>query len=83
MEPEDVRNELETYFPGAIGCFDRDSGSGKIVGDLVWDQFDNVEFLERQRRVFMRLREVFGLDAQQISLIFTYTPDEYHDLAAA
>ena len=58
-------------------------GAQKLNGYMVWPGFDRVEMLDRQTNLYNYLRSQLGLDAQRISIIFTYTPDEFALMSAA
>ena len=61
-----------------------DTDSGKVGGRVIWNGFDGYNSLRRQNRIFSLLRRQLSTsDAQNISFIFTYTPDEYEQLQAA
>lgn len=52
-------------------------------GYVLSEDFAGLSFLERQKRVFDVLRAEIESDVQLISMLFTYTPDEYAVLQAS
>jgi acid stress-induced BolA-like protein IbaG/YrbA len=43
-------------------------------------EFRGVAVPERQRWIWNRLRDKFGEDATQVSLVVAYSPDEWEDV---
>jgi stress-induced morphogen len=82
MEAADVIRVLRAAFPDAEFEIDRDATTGKIGGRMVSAAFAGRSFLQRQNRIHNLLRREFGPEAQELSLIFTYTPQEYAALEA-
>lgn len=80
---EEVINILQARFPDAVIRLEKDDDSEYINGNIVWAGFRDVSFLERQRLVYNPLRDALGDRAQQVSMVFTYTPNEYEQLKAA
>ena len=76
---------LEAAFPqkneiGDFASFEYDEGIGRFVGDVVNHEFRGVTVSERQRWVWDRLREAFGEESQEVSLILTYSPEEWEEV---
>ncbi|HTQ08561.1 MAG TPA: hypothetical protein VMI31_00675 [Fimbriimonadaceae bacterium] len=65
---------------GDFASFEYDSGIQKFVGDVVSHEFRGVAVPERQRWVWDRLREVFGDESQEVSLVLTYSPEEWAEV---
>jgi len=72
---------LSALFPsdenGNVCHFAYDSDLGKYVGDVVNREFRGLSVAERQRRIWDRIRESFGSDLQEISLVLAFSPEEY------
>ena len=77
---ERIADVLRRNFVGATVSLDRDVGSEKINGSLLWDGFAGHGFLWRQNTLVRVLRRELGPDATVISHIFTYTPNEYEQM---
>ena len=60
--------------------FEFDASLGKFVGHIVHHEFRGLPVAERQRRIWDELRRVFGEDVQRISLVLTYSPDEWEEV---
>ncbi len=76
---------LEAAFPqqkeiGDFASFEYDNGIERFVGDVINHEFRGVPVPERQRWVWDRLRETFGEESQMVSLVLTYTPDEWEEV---
>jgi acid stress-induced BolA-like protein IbaG/YrbA len=74
---------LQRHFAGSEANIELEPTTGLYNGHLLWEQFENLSFVERQKSVFDVLRAEFGAEAQQIGMIFTYTPAQYAELLAA
>ncbi len=79
---ERVRELIEGQYAGAEVNVDF-GGAQKLNGYLVWSGFDGIEMFDRQTSLYSYLRSRLGADAQRISIIFTYTPDEFSLMNAA
>lgn len=67
---------LRQKFPGATTELEAVPGEN-VSGFLYWQGFEDEEQLERQRRVWDVLRATLTPDERQnVSAIFTLTPDE-------
>jgi stress-induced morphogen len=80
---EAILNALRTEFPDVHGNIEFERATDRYNGHVVSAGFATLSFVERQRRVFDKLRSQLGPDAQLISMLFTYTPTEYEQLQAA
>ncbi len=81
---QQISEILKRELPDAQIEIERDADSGKVGGHVVWQGFAGSNSLRRQNRIFSLLRrEISTSEAQDISFIFTYTPDEYSQLQAA
>ena len=83
MEAKDIIEALRARFDNATVEIEFEETTDRFNGHLTWEGFQEVSFLERQRMVYGFLREKFGADAQNISMIFTYTPFEREEILAA
>jgi acid stress-induced BolA-like protein IbaG/YrbA len=70
---------LKTY-PDAQLDIGRRNGMERISGRVITHAFDNLEPIDRQMTMWELIRQRFGSESQDISLILTYTPDEYRRL---
>ena len=52
-------------------------------GFIIWEGFAPLSFLERQNLIHATLQNAPDAEAQQIGMLFTYTPNEYEQLQAA
>lgn len=82
MEQE-VLNALRPYFPDVEGHIMLEATTDRYNGHLLSANFQGLTFVERQKQVFDILRQAIGPETQCISMLFTYTPDEYELLQAA
>jgi acid stress-induced BolA-like protein IbaG/YrbA len=82
MEQE-ILEALRPEFPDVQGSIALEPATDRYNGHIVSQGFQTLSFVERQRRVFDRLRAHLGPEAQLISMLFTYTPAEYEQLQAA
>lgn len=72
-----VHDALDRRFSGAKIHVSRFSEGDRLNGYIIWSGFDEVEQLDRQRRVYAALREELQADAAKISIILAYSPDEW------
>lgn len=82
MGSKEIIETLRTEFPNATVDIALEKTTDRYNGHLLWQNFEGMSFIERQRRVFDALRKAFGEEAQGVSLIFTYTPTEYEQIQA-
>lgn len=61
----------------------RASGSQKISGHIVSADFEDMDMIDRQKRVRQLLKERLGPDVQKVSTILIYTPREFKAMTAA
>jgi hypothetical protein len=78
---EDLRDKLQhvavTRFPGSALELDRVAPDEKLSGFLLWEGFEPMEQLDRQRHLNGVLRNELTQDERgRISMIFTLTPEE-------
>ncbi len=74
---EKVKLLLQERFPGADAILEPDLYSKKVIGHLIWSGFDGLEQIGRQDLVISWLRQQLGADARCVSVILTYSPNEY------
>ena len=82
MEQE-VLNALRPYFPDISGNIILEATTDRYNGHILSAGFQGLTFVERQQQVFDILRQAIGPETQRISMLFTYTPNEYELLQAA
>ncbi len=58
----------------------RNSEAERISGRIVTSDFDGMQQIDRQRVVHNALRDALGADSDGVSIILTFTPDEYEAL---
>lgn len=74
---ERVRSTLEGAFPGAKIDLEQASPSDKIGGTLIWDGFENMEQIDRQRQLAKVIREGLSREDQlRVTAILTFTNAE-------
>jgi acid stress-induced BolA-like protein IbaG/YrbA len=78
-----VTKLIKDHYQSAEVHIDFVYGAKKLNGYMVWPGFEGTDMLERQTALYSYLREALGPDAQKISIIFTYTPDEFALMNAA
>ncbi len=78
-----VREILARRFPGSVIDVGLFHGAKRVHGHMLWAGFDPMEQIDRQQAVHDALREELGPDATQVSIILTYTPDEFDLMRAA
>jgi len=84
MEMEQhIFDALRPEFPDVHGSVAMEVTTGRYNGHILSEKFRGLTFLQRQRLVFALLRKALGSKTQSISMLFTYTPDEYEELKAA
>ncbi len=80
---QQIKEILERELPGSQVDVERDPDSEKIGGRIIWEGFAGRNSLRRQREIFRALRrQLCRSDEQEISFIFTSTPNEYESLEA-
>ena len=57
--------------------------SGRVTGHIVSRHFRNLDQVDRQTKIRQVLRDGLGPDAQNLSVILTYTPHEMRVMQAA
>ena len=78
-----LKRVLERSFPSARAEVGRFHGAERAHGHLVWDGFRDMDSMDRQDAVWKVLRDELGTEAQSVSVILTYTPEEMEFMAAA
>ena len=79
-----LKNLLRSEFPGSREDLEwYPPRNRKVGGALIWDGFQGLEPLDRQRRVWTVLREHLSRDDQlRITAVFTFTPAEWSVMTA-
>ncbi len=80
---EEVKGLLQERFPGADAMLERDPYSKRVIGHLVWSGFEDLEQIDRQDLVISWLRQQLGEKAWRVSVILTYSPNEYRVMSLA
>ena len=78
-----VRNLIKQHYTVSDLDIGFGGGAHKLHGYVVSTDFSGKEMLDRQTDLYSFLRDELGAEAQQISIIFTYTPDEFKLMAVA
>jgi acid stress-induced BolA-like protein IbaG/YrbA len=50
--------------------------SGRLSGAVIASEFEDLTPLQRQQRVWDRIREQLGSESTQVGMLFLYTPEE-------
>ena len=79
-----LRKVLQETFPGAaVRDLGRPAGSRRIGGLLLWDDFEGLDQIDRQRKLWGLLRAQLTPEEQrEVSLIITLTPREFEAIMA-
>ena len=77
-----VKDAVQSAFPDVEADVDYSRRSGKVSGVLVWQGFDSLDQLDRQKKLWDVLRSKLGPDATKVSFIFTYTQREHKAMMA-
>ncbi len=72
-----VQHILSRRFHGAQVEADRFNGAERISGHIVWEGFNDLDQVDRQRQIYQVLRQELGPEATQISIILAYSPEEW------
>ncbi len=80
---EQVKALLQERFPGADAILEPDPYSKRVIGHLVWHGFEDLEQIDRQDLVISWLRQQLGAEARRVSVILTYSPNEYRAMSLA
>lgn len=68
---------LQRQFPGSMPELEQVKPLQKVGGYLLWDGFEDLEQLDRQRKLSRVIREYLSPDdASRITTVFTLTPAE-------
>jgi stress-induced morphogen len=77
----EVQSVLREKFVGEGSQVDlHHAPDGSIHGFVVSPNFSEQPVPDRQRTVYDLLRARFGADAQQVKMIFTYSPYEFEEV---
>ena len=75
---------LEALFPsdehGNTSSFEYDTGIQRFVGHVICRDFRGVSISQRQKQVFATIEEQFAEEAQLVSLVLTFTPEEWDEV---
>ncbi len=80
---EEITDALRSRFTEAEIKLEPGEDGERIHGFLIWEGFAPLNFLERQHLVHNTLRDALEAEAEQVGMVFTYTPAEYDLLQAA
>ena len=78
-----ILDALRIHFPDVQGDVTLEPTTDHYNGHILSESFKGMSLVERQRRVSSVVRETLGPEAQRVSMLFTYMPDEYEMLQAA
>ncbi len=67
---------------GDFAKFEFDSSIDRFVGDVVHHEFRGLNVPERQKRIWDLLDERFGEESQRVSLVLTYSPEEWEEVGS-
>jgi len=76
---------LNAVFPqgndyGDFARFEYDSAIQRFTGEVISHEFIGLAVPERQKRIWDRLRESFGEEAQEVSLVLAFSPIEWEEV---
>ena len=77
---EEIIAALRNRFTNAEILMRPGEDGGRIHGFLIWQGFEPLTFLERQQIVRGTLRNALNGQAEQVGMVFTYTPHEYEQI---
>ena len=80
---QQILEALRSQFPDISGEFELTEDTDLYNGQILTEGFRGMSFVERQHSVFKILRKVLGPKVKRISMLFTYTPEEYEILQAS
>lgn len=80
---EQIKRILGEHFGGCDPKIEWDEDLQKVVGVVLWQDFEKLDHATRQRKLWSVLRHDLGADAQRVSLLLTFTPKEYETQLAA
>lgn len=80
---EKVKALLQQRFPGADVILEPDPYSKRVIGHLIWNGFEDLEQIDQQDLVISWLRQQLGAEARRVSVILTYSSNEYHMMSLA
>ena len=80
---EKVKALLQERFLGAEVDIEPLPYSERVSGYLIWNGFEDLEQVDRQDLVISWLRQQLGAEARRVSVILTYSPNEYHMMSLA
>lgn len=77
-----VKDALEAEFRAI--CVDIEVlPDGRVSGLLVSTDFDELDQVDRQKRIRDTLQQALGVDAQRVGVLLPYTPAEMESMNAA
>ncbi len=71
-----VRTVLDREFPGATANLEQETPAGRVMGMLIWDGFEGMDQLDRQRLLAAKLREGLPPEERHRVSILTLTNAE-------
>ena len=75
---------LQAAFPSPdeqdLAIIEHDSATGRYSGYLILKAFDGVATSARQKWIWETLREKFGEESVNVSLILAFSPEEWKDI---
>lgn len=77
-----VKTMIEQHFQGATAEVEEIS-SGRVVGSVIFDGFQNMEQIDRQTTVRSFLRGELGPEIQNVGVFLMYTPRELELMRAS
>ena len=80
---QQILDALREQYPDIQGDIELTEDTALYNGRILTESFQGMSFVERQHSVFKVLRKVLGPKVKLISMLFTYTPEEYDLLQAA
>lgn len=67
---------------GDFAEFEFDDRIERFTGHIVHHEFRGLSVPERQDWIWRRLREEFGDEASQVSLVLTFSPEEWAEVGS-
>ena len=71
----EVKDYIEHELAGAKASLELASG-GRVFGRVLWENFEDIDDMERPQYLWKRLRNHFRARAAEIGVILVYTPHE-------
>ena len=79
---QQVRDAIAQAFAGSELELDT-APDGRYSGLLIWDGFEEKDFLDRHQHVKQALAAILKENAANVGMLFTYTPREMAAMRAA